>query len=192
MTFNIAAYWNQRYLQGRTSGEGSEGDKAIAKARYIDRLILEEKIDTIADWGAGDGHVLSMIRLEADYLGIDISRVAVDRLRREYHGIPKRRFLTLDEARTVEIDVDLAMSLDVIFHCIDDLSYEEHLRRLFGSSHRFVLIHSLNENRGRTARHVRWRRFTDDVARIAPEWVLMDQAAGPSEIGFYLYRKDRP
>lgn len=190
MTFNIAAYWNQRYLQGRTSGEGSEGDRAIVKAKYINELIYDKGIYTIADWGAGDGHVLSMVTLETDYLGIDISRVAIDRLRREWHGVPRRKFLTLDEARGVEIDVDLAMSLDVIFHCIDQPTYEEHLRRLFGSSHRFVLIHSLDKDRGRTARHVRWRHFTPDVARIAPEWVLMEQTAGPSEIGFYLYRKD--
>lgn len=188
MTFTAQNYWNRRYRDGRSSGEGSEGANAMVKAQAVNDLVKTEKIESIVDWGVGDGTVLKMITPDVDYTGIDISEVAIQRLQREWSGarVARRRLVTLDQIGAIQ--VDLALSFDVIFHCIDDFDYEMHLRRVFASASRFVLIHSSNHDGGRTARHVRWRRFTPDVMRIAPNWVLEDAPDDPAAIGFYRYR----
>lgn len=186
MTFTAQHYWDRRYRDGRSSGEGSEGAKAIRKAQAVNDLVKSENIASIVDWGVGDGTVLKMLTPDVDYTGIDISAVAIGRLQREWSHEPRRRLVTPDQVGAIQ--ADLALSLDVIFHCIDDFDYEIHLRRVFASATRFVLIHSSNRDAGRTARHVRWRRFTPYVMRIAPNWQLTDAPDDPKTIGFYRYR----
>lgn len=185
--FSAPSYWDRRYRDGRTSGAGSEGESAVRKAATINQLIKNEGVKSVVDWGVGDGTVLSMMSTEVDYYGIDISRFTIHRLRREWQHEPRRRFALLNEVGAVT--ADLGLSLDVIFHCVDDLDYELHLRRLFASAKRLVLIHSSDYNGGRTARHVRWRKFTGDVEHIAPGWLLESKPDNPRELGFYLYRR---
>ena len=187
MGFSAARYWNQRYRDGRTSGKGSEGRSAAHKAQVVNDLIRAEDVQSIADWGVGDGTVLSMLTRDIDYYGYDISEFAIARLKREWKHEPRRHFSTLEDAGAPL--VDLSLSFDVIFHCIDDFDYEMHLRRVFASSKKLVLIHSSDHNGGRTARHVKWRRFTNDVDRITPQWVLESAPALATEIGFHRYRK---
>ena len=60
----------------------------------------------------------------------------------------------------------MGLSLDVIYHLVEDNIYQKHLKLLFEQSKRFVLIYSSNreEEAGGPA-HVKHRKFTDDVAR---------------------------
>lgn len=190
-TFNPAAYWNRRYLDGRTSGAGSEGDAAVAKAEMIESIIDVYGIRDVIDWGVGDGVVLGHVRSEVPYLGIDISPHAVERLRARYGPThPTRQFgLPRDGAHQVR---DLALSLDVLFHLVDDSHYRLYLAQLFGSAARAVLIHSSDHDGGRTARHVLWRRWTQDVAAGFPEWTLAMCPAAEHRTtpGWYLYLQD--
>jgi SAM-dependent methyltransferase len=178
MIWDSAAFWDRRYASGRTSGPGSEGDAARFKAETINRLIAEYNIGSVVDWGCGDGTVLSMITDDVDYVGVDISRVA---LRRLAQWSAHRRFVHLDDAAA--LTADLALSLDVIFHQVDNGNYHRHLEQIFGSARRLVLVHATDHDGGRTATHVRWRRWTPD---IPDGWQIIERPADPAAVGFYL------
>lgn len=159
----------------------------MRKAQMVNDLIKTESIESVVDWGVGDGTVLKMLMSGIKYTGVDISEFALSKLRREWSHDEHKRFRSLDDIGPVK--AQLALSFDVIFHCIDDFDYEMHLRRVFSSATRFVLIHSSNHDGGRTARHVRWRRFTPDVMRIAPDWSLESAPDDPNVTGFYRYAR---
>ena len=54
----------------------------------------------------------------------------------------------------------MAISLDVIYHLVEDIVYEQYMRRLFSSSRQYVCIYASNFDE-RTAEHVKNRKFTD-------------------------------
>lgn len=186
--FDAAAYWHRRYADGRTSGAGSEGTAAVAKAKMIDEVITGYGFTSVIDWGVGDGVVLGHLRSQVPYLGIDVAPVAVELLQARYGPEhPTRRFGLLREgAHQVR---DLALSLDVLFHLVDDSTYQVYLASLFGSARAAVLIHANDHDGGRTARHVLWRHWTPDVARLFPDWVpaLAPPPGEREEPGWHLY-----
>lgn len=69
---------------------------------------------------------------------------------------------------------DLALSLDVIFHLVEDDIYERYMRSLFAAANRFVIIYSDNEESPREALHVRHRRFTDWIGCNKLDWQLVE------------------
>lgn len=186
--YSPAEYWQRRYLAGRSSGAGSEGDAAKAKAAKIDAVIRAHGITSVIDWGVGDGVVLGHVKARVPWLGLDIAPVAVERLSAKYARSRTKTFgLTRDGAHEVR---DLALSLDVIFHLVEDADYDLHLAQVFGSATKAVLIHASDHDGGRTARHVRWRRFTADVAARFPDWRLAEAPEDPTVPGFHLYLRD--
>jgi hypothetical protein len=65
------------------------------------------------------------------------------------------------------------MSLDVIYHLVEDSAFEGYMRQLFAAATRFVVIYSSNrEADASDGDHVRHRRFTDWVAAHEPGWRL--------------------
>lgn len=178
-TFDPARYWDDRYASGGDSGIGSCGINARRKAAVVNRIAGDYKIGGIVDWGCGDGQVLTHIDLDAvDYTGVDISRTAIRWLAA---GFPDLRFVHTDDAGGIR--ADLALSLDVLFHLPDDGDYRAHLAQVFTSARRLVLVHATDHDGGRTARHVRWRRWTPD---IPDGWTLVERPADPAVTGFFL------
>lgn len=182
--FDPGAYWDRRYADGRDSGAGSRGETGRSKAAYVNHVIKAAAADvrSVIDWGCGDGQVLAHITSAIDYVGVDVSPTIIERVSREHPG---RRFY-LEDAPGVM--ADLALSMDVLFHFPDDGAYLAYLDRLFGSARRLVLIYSTDYDGGQTARHVRWRHWTPDVADRFPDWRLVEHHPDPSSPGFYLYR----
>lgn len=187
--YEAAAYWSRRYLDGRTSGAGSEGDAAITKAEMIDAVIAEHDITSVIDWGVGDGVVLGHVKAKVPYLGLDVALVAVERLTARYgpRSRTKRFALAADAAREVR---DLALSLDVLFHLPAQADYDLYLAQVFGSATKAVLIHATDHDGGRTARHVLWRHWTPDVVARFPEWRLAEAPPDRTVPGFFLYLRD--
>jgi SAM-dependent methyltransferase len=184
--FDAASYWDRRYRKGRTSGAGSEGAAAEAKAAYVNALIVREGVGSVVDWGCGDGTVLGLLDPAVEYTGLDVSRHVIQRHRRRGRG----RFLLLRRGSRPAVRADLALSLDVMFHLVDDRDYEEHLANLFASATRLVLVHSADYDGGHTTRHVRWRHWTGDVRLRFPQWHLREHPEDPQIIGFYLYERN--
>jgi hypothetical protein len=61
-------------------------------------------------------------------------------------------------------------SLDVIFHLVEDDTFQQYMGQLFDHALRFVVIYSSNYDAMTPDPHVRHRRFSDWVEQRAPDW----------------------
>jgi len=177
-----AEYWRERYQFGRDSGLGSYGVLADFKARVLNGFFAQHGVRSVIEFGCGDGNQLGMLEV-ADYTGIDISPQALALCRERYAGVEGRRFLLADEYSDEQ--AECALSLDVIYHLVEDETFDAYMRRLFGAAQRFVVVYSSNrlpDDADNTGEHVRHRRFTDWVEAHQPAWTLIQHV--PNEHPF--------
>jgi hypothetical protein len=156
---NSADYWERRYERGGNSGAGSYNRLARFKAEILNEFVKREGVRSVVELGSGDGAQLALASYPS-YVGIDISPTAVEMCRKRY---PHHRFFHTSEV-PADLTCDLAMSLDVIYHLVEDDTFDRYMRQLFDSAGRFVAIYSSNEDKPGPASHVRHRRFTDWIA----------------------------
>jgi SAM-dependent methyltransferase len=191
-----ALYWEQNYAHGGTSGAGSYDALAEAKAAFLNDFVRAHGIRSVIDFGCGDGHQLSM----ADYLvyiGLDVSRSAIELCQRRFASDPAKSFFLYDGACFVDraglFSADLAISLDVIYHLVEDTVFETYLRHLFAAAARYVVIYATNREISGTAPHVRHRHFTRWVTAHEPGWrpleVMPGSNAGPDRADFFTYER---
>lgn len=200
-TFRVKDYWNSRYENGGNSGAGSYGRLAEFKAEIINEFLKTNEIKSIIEFGCGDGHQLGLLDADTDYTGLDISPKAVDICRAKYSTHEKRRFSTLDEFKLDPIMADATLSLDVIYHLVEDEIYHAYMTDLFRYAERFCIVYSANIEEKTRDTHVRKRRFTDWVEAHASDWQLMqfipnrypyDPASDPHDTSFadfYIFEK---
>jgi hypothetical protein len=160
-----ATYWQERYGTGGTSGAGSYGRLAEFKAGFINDFVRLNDIGSVIEFGSGDGGQLALAQYPR-YLGVDVSSIAIEACRRRYKDRPGYRFEHISKYEP-ETRADLAMSLDVIFHLVEDAVYEEYMERLFEAAARFVIIYSSNYE-SEQLYHVKHRKFTDWIDRNQP------------------------
>lgn len=177
MDFDSAAYWERRYSTGRNSGAGSYGRLAAFKARVLNDFIAEKSVASVIDFGCGDGNQLSLMR-PLPYLGVDVSKRAVADLRARYAGEPLYRFVLRGELAAGERG-DLALSLDVIYHLVEDAVYETYMRGLFDHAGRYVVIYSSNREARYAGSHIRHRAFGGWIARERPGWRALRHVPNP-------------
>lgn len=193
-----AAYWEQRYARRGHSGSGSLGRLASFKARILNEFVHANAIQSVVEFGCGDGNQLELARYPR-YVGWDVSPTAIRMCRERFQHDPTKEFRVY-RADQCNLEVaDLAVSLDVIFHLVEDDVFDRYMRDLFASATRFVVIYSSDEECPPTY-HERHRRFSDWVARHATEWTLQGRVAnpypfdlsdpeGPSRSGFFSFAK---
>lgn len=174
--FSSEAYWKRRYVLGRNSGAGSYGRLAEYKAEHINRTVSRRRIKSVIEYGSGDGNQASLFTFP-NYTGIDVAPTAVETCRARFADRPGWSFHLADAVP--ERRFDLAMSLDVIYHLIEDEVYERYMTQLFDSAGRYVLIYASDFDAPGPARHVRHRAFSDWVARNRPRWKLVDAPEHP-------------
>lgn len=166
-----ASYWQERYRLGGDSGCGSVGAAAIYKALVINAFVLAYSASDVIEFGCGDGQQLGLA-VYPRYLGLDISADAVALCRERFKGDPNKRFATLDEYRGESADV--ALSLDVLYHLVEDAVYSRYLETLFASARKFVIVYSTVATASEaTLAHVRHRPVDADIAQRFPEFVRM-------------------
>ncbi|WP_108446320.1 tetratricopeptide repeat protein [Halomonas denitrificans] len=170
--FSVSRYWDQRYRMGGTSGAGSYGRLASFKAEVINGFIARNSINNVIEFGCGDGNQIGLIK-PVDYLGVDVSPTAVDICKRKYVSDSRKRFLVLDDFVALPETAELVLSLDVIYHLVDDEIYHDYMERLFSSSTRYCVIYSANKEELTSSKHVRKRRFTDWVDAYAHDWKMI-------------------
>lgn len=173
--FSSKRYWEERYAQGGNSGSGSSGRLSEYKAEFLNALFQSNGVDAVIEWGCGDGKQLALLEV-AHYTGVDVSHTALE-LCRKHHGQPGRTFLHTDEAD--QLTADTSLSLDVLYHLVEDPIYWRYLHQLFASAERFVVIYSCDREGGTYGAHVKPRVFTADVARHFPDWKLVQHAPNP-------------
>ncbi len=168
--FSSAAYWEQRYRSGGHSGAGSYGRLAGFKATVLNRLVRDNGISTAMEFGCGDGNQLAMLEV-ADYVGLDVSSAAIAACRARFAGRQGRTFRLMHE-RDGLVAAELTLSLDVIYHLVEDEVFAAYMQALFDHSWRYVVVYASDVDQGWASPHVRHRRFTSHVARHFPEWRL--------------------
>ncbi len=171
-------YWDKRYREGGTSGTGSYGKLGQFKADTLNALVRELDVRTVIEHGCGDGNVLSLVEYPS-YIGLDVSHYAITRCRERFADDPTKSFKHLSNYAGER--AELSLSLDVIFHLVEDHVFDDYMRRLFMSGTRLVVIYSSNtaEQKVVQARHVKHRRFTDWVDQNAAEWALHKHIPNP-------------
>jgi SAM-dependent methyltransferase len=165
-------YWEQRYSRGEDSGAGSYGKFAQFKADTINAFVEEMGIRSVLELGCGDGNQLKLARYPA-YLGFDVSGTAVEACRKLFAGDPGKSFAPMSEYRGQQ--ADLALSLDVIYHLVEDGVFESYMRTLFGAALRHVIVYSsdFDDSSGKEGPHLRHRRFTRWIGENLPGWKLL-------------------
>lgn len=167
---NSGDYWEQRYQRGGNSGSGSYSRLAEFKADVLNTFVDRHGVTSVVEFGCGDGAQLALARYPS-YTGVDISSKAVELCRAKFANDPSRQFCESSSAAD-DLTADLALSLDVIYHLVEDKVFHAYMRRLFRSARRFVIIYASNMDQRWPDRHVRHRHFTRWVERNAPAWRL--------------------
>jgi hypothetical protein len=169
--FHSPHYWDSRYANGGNSGSGSYGELAKFKASVINEFVIENRIASVIEFGCGDGNQLSLSKYP-QYVGIDVSPTALKRCQDLFRGDPTKSFLLYGKIDSNVLQAELVLSLDVIYHLVEDDIYEKHMRDVFDTATRFVIIYSDNEEAPRVVLHVRHRRFSDWIHENRPDWRL--------------------
>jgi SAM-dependent methyltransferase len=107
--------YNTNYW-GFGSGHGSLPSVTKAYRAYIEDFLIENKIDSILDYGCGDWQFSRLIRWgNVRYTGVDIADAVIEMNQRKY-GSKNIRFKTINPGSTEIPDADLLISKDVLQH----------------------------------------------------------------------------
>ena len=172
ITLDSALFWDTHYARGGNSGTGSYGRLAQFKADVVNRLLVRYGIRSAIELGCGDGHQLSLIRYP-EYLGLDTSPAAIEMCRERFASDVSKSFRAYRSGDAIRHRADLALSLDVIYHLLEDSVYEQYMLDLFSVADRFVAIYSSDSEGTTEWPEVRHRRFTKWIANYEPGWKLV-------------------
>lgn len=157
--FDVNGYWNKRYADGKTSGTGSYGRLARYKASVLNDFVASNSLDSVIEFGCGDGNQLKLADYP-NYEGYDVSQIAVDRCKREFSADTTKAFALVSDYAGKR--ADLSISLDVLYHLVEDDLFTTYMARLFASAKRFVVIYSSNDPSIKDVNnHVLHRKFTE-------------------------------
>lgn len=168
-SFNSVEYWRERYRSGGNSGKGSYGRLAEFKAEVVNSFVRENCINDVIEFGSGDGNQYALLTIPK-YVGVDVSADAVARCNERFKNCGNCKFLTLEDFDG-STNAEMTMSLDVIYHLVEDAVFDKYMRQLFSAARRFVIIYSSNKE-GWDGAHVRQRIFTRWIDAHEPTWRL--------------------
>jgi hypothetical protein len=192
-------YWKHRYKSGGTSGAGSQNALAEFKAEVLNNFISEFKINTVIEYGCGDGSQLKLAEYPL-YIGFEISEDAIESCKKLFSGDSSKSFKLMSEYEG-EL-AQITISLDVIYHLVEEDVFSAYMERLLGSSLRFVIIYSSDTdvNRKNQAHHIKNRKFSEWIGKTHQEWKLIrhipnrfpfkDDVINESWSEFYIYEKN--
>jgi len=166
-------YWEERYSTGGDSGVGSYGKFAEFKAAVINEFVAKHDLRSVIEFGCGDGNQLTLAKYPT-YFGFDVSETVVSKCQKLFAGDASKHFRLVAEYKGETADV--ALSLDVIYHLIEDDVFENYMRTLFEASNEYVIIYASDsdDNRGYEGTHVRHRKFTAWIQQNFPHWKLIE------------------
>ena len=188
------AHWQRHYEHGGDSGPGSYGASANYKADLINQAIREHGIHSIIELGCGDGNQLGYLEID-QYIGLDISKVAIHRCVARYGDNAKRSFILYDQNYFHDplhvVSAECAISLDVIFHLVEDDVFARYVKNLFDCGRRFVMIYAWDFEQTHAGHvSVRQRKYSDYIAaNISDFRVAWHVPHTDTFCDFYLYER---
>jgi hypothetical protein len=190
-------YWVKRYRKGGNSGRGSYGGLAQYKADVLNNFVVSSSINTVIEYGCGDGNQLTLGKYP-HYVGFDISPDAIALCKKLFDIDSTKSFYLMSEYAGQS--ADLTLSLDVIYHLVEDDVFENYMRLLFHSSNKYVIVFSSNMDAHLlSSSHVRHRQFTSWIKTNLPDWALIsyipnankesNRSKESSGADFFIYQK---
>ncbi len=191
-------YWEKRYSRQGNSGPGSYNRLATFKAEVLNDFVVKNKVKSVMEFGCGDGNQLTLANYPT-YFGVDVSETAISLCKRLFKDDKTKEFFIYTEATFKSKKANLTLSLDVIYHLIEDVVFNAHMQDLFSHSDQYVIIYSSNFDRKQTF-HERDRRFSDWIDQHQPGWKLIDTIKNKfpfdpsdpdntSKADFFIYKK---
>jgi hypothetical protein len=192
-------FWVERYASGGNSGDGSYNKLAEFKAEIINGFVLQNNITTIIEYGCGDGNQLKLSKYPT-YIGYDVSPQAISMCKELFIKDITKTFKMMEDYNNET--AELTLSLDVIYHLVEENVFVDYMNRLFNSSVHFVIIYSSNTDvnpKGLSA-FIKHRKFTNWIDYMKLDWKLMKfipnkhPYRGDSRTGsfadFFIYKKE--
>jgi len=183
--------WENRYKTNGNSGAGSYGVLCEYKAKFINKFIIDNNCKNVIEFGSGDGNQMSYFDVQ-QYTGVDISEHVINICKQKYSHLANKKFATYVEYYKMSSKFDLSLSLDVIYHLVDDNIYEKYMNDLFNSTNKFVIIYSSNRQEKYNNSHVYPRKFTDYIDLKFPRAKLLCHEPNPypklSGADFFVYQ----
>lgn len=180
-------YWEKRYSYGGNSGAGSYNNLALFKASIINNFVSKNKIISVIEWGSGDCNQLSLANYKV-YIGFDVSKTAIKICQNKFKNDTTKTFIYMSDNFTNDKKADLSISLDVLYHLIEDNVFNLYMKNLFSSSKKYVCIYSSNVYK-KWDKHVRHRKFTDWIDKyISNKWKLIEYI--PNKYPFDINHQD--
>jgi SAM-dependent methyltransferase len=192
--FGSTNYWERRYADERPAGPGSEGEYARFKADVLNELIRDHDIETVLEFGCGDGRQVELAEYP-EYVGLEVSESAVDSCRQKFGDDPSKSFLFYEPFEFTDkgaLTAELVLSLEVVFHLVEDEVFEKTMHDMFDAAEQYVIIFSSNHHESTPELHVRHRKFTEYVEQEFPDFELVETIENRYEerhSDFYIYEK---
>jgi len=186
-------YWERRYQRGRNSGAGSYNQLASFKARVLNNFVIENQIQSIIEFGCGDSNQLTLAKYPA-YIGLDVSQTAIEMCKVAFANDTKKSFYLYHPLSFVDhhnlFVAELGLSIDVLYHLVEDDIYYTYLDHLFNAATKYIIIYSSNYDGSISLPHIKHRLFYPDVKARYSSWELVNKIDNPnnhSSADFYFF-----
>jgi hypothetical protein len=195
--FSSSRYWEGRYAKGGNSGTGSYGILSQYKANIINQFIKDNIINTVIEFGCGDGNQLSLYDIP-HYVGFDVSEKAITWCKEIFKDDNTKSFFVYYshlQCQQTNIDkADLTLSVDVLFHLVEDNVLLDHLASLFYYSNKYVIIYSTNFDKKYDSPHQIDREFTKIIKENINDFELLKIITNPHKgregmSDFFVYKR---
>ena len=195
-TFDTVTYWETRYANGGNSGEGSDGRIAEYKGRIVNEVCTAFGVQTVLEFGVGDGKNQEYYNKVPVYIGVDASESTIKNVQAKF-GSPTRTYFLYDTFASLPGRADMTMSLDVLYHLVEAKLFGRYLDNLFAAAISHVLIFAADiDDDVSQGGHFRRRKFTRYVELAHPCYYLErhfedipDNVAERTSARFYHYRR---
>ena len=170
---NSQEYWEERYYYGGNSGRGSYGEEAKIKSDFLNDTVLNYNIENIVDIGCGDGNNLTYFNA-INYYGIDLSKTIIKKNKIKFIDDKSKKFYFFENNQEdILKDINqginkvntIILSFDVIFHLVEDETYNDHLNLINAIDASYCLVASSDMNISYNSQvpHVRHRNYSKDM-----------------------------
>jgi SAM-dependent methyltransferase len=166
-------YWEKRYYYGGNSGRGSYGEDARVKSNFLNDTLQNYNIENVVDIGCGDGNNLSYFNA-MNYFGIDLSKTIIKKNKKKFINDKSKKFYLLrnnqeDIFKNINQSINkintIILSFDVIFHLVEDKTYNDHLDFINNINASYCLVSSsdINIRYNSLVPHVRHRNYSKNM-----------------------------
>lgn len=198
--FDSSKFWNSHYVSGGTSGTGSYNRLAEFKAEIINNFVKINEIKTVIEYGCGDGNQLKYMN-HPFFVGVDASEYIINENKKMFSYDMSKEFYSLNERDCyINRKFDLSLSIDVIYHLIQDDIYEKYMDDLFYTAEKYIIIYSSNHEEITKWIEYKHRNFFKYIQEKQSNWKLIEfipnrypyiigEESETSASDFYIFKK---